>query len=182
MFLEKQHTTFCRSERTRNHLNTPLTSVYFFRPYFSAMSIGVLILLAYYGFIGVFGVLFNVTLLWLALFRSPSQIRMYRILIVNFAITDMAGAFFIMYVTPRYSKVYQRGINFKLSGLSLWTLPWPTCFTEFVTTLERLHVMQRTVSLFTYSCTPCGPCLYLSATAIIFWYQTHHLYARLCFA
>ncbi|ULT89928.1 hypothetical protein L3Y34_008370 [Caenorhabditis briggsae] len=60
-----------------------------------------IIVLAYYTILGSFGVILNGILLYLSIFRSPSQIKTYRVLIINFALTDMLSSIFMMLIAPR---------------------------------------------------------------------------------
>ncbi|CCD64168.1 G_PROTEIN_RECEP_F1_2 domain-containing protein [Caenorhabditis elegans] len=63
--------------------------------------IEVIVLMIYYAILGAFGIVLNGLLLLLAIFRSPSQIKTYRILIINFALTDMFSSFLMMFCAPR---------------------------------------------------------------------------------
>ncbi|KAF1751175.1 hypothetical protein GCK72_017729 [Caenorhabditis remanei] len=64
-------------------------------------SITAVIVLSYYTILGTLGIVLNATLLYLSIFRSPSQIKTYRILIINFALTDMFSSFLMMFIAPR---------------------------------------------------------------------------------
>ncbi|CAO4379914.1 unnamed protein product [Caenorhabditis nigoni] len=60
-----------------------------------------IIVLAYYTILGSCGIILNGSLLFLSIFRSPSQIKTYRVLIINFALTDMLSSILMMFIAPR---------------------------------------------------------------------------------
>uniref|UniRef100_A0A1I7U996 G_PROTEIN_RECEP_F1_2 domain-containing protein n=1 Tax=Caenorhabditis tropicalis TaxID=1561998 RepID=A0A1I7U996_9PELO len=111
--------------------------------------IGVIILLFYYTALGTIGIILNTLLLYLSIFRSPSQIKTYRILIINFALTDMFSSFLMMFIAPRIIP-----LDFAMAhvfyGLCHYTGPF-ICYASYSSLLHLfIHSMWSLLLSFAY--------------------------------
>ncbi|CAI5450822.1 unnamed protein product [Caenorhabditis angaria] len=60
-----------------------------------------LIFSIWHGFLSIFGIISNCLLIYLSVFKSPKQIRVYATFIINFAFTDVVACFMDVFVAFR---------------------------------------------------------------------------------